>query len=461
MVIPPPTLDVAALPLAPKNPLPYLLRMKAARMYHTGSEALRDAGGPVTRHALAPNWLTPPFVVTTSPRAAHDVLSLSYPFVDRDLPLFRDQQRLSGGALFNFNHAEWLPRRRLLQPVFTKKHVTRFGGHMAEAANNLASAWPDGADIDLDAQARKLTLRALGRSVLAVDLDSQADDLGNALRVVQDYVSDRGWRPVRAPSWFPTPARRRARSAIAVFDRLAMDIIGACRRDPDVEAPLVRALIAATDPATGRPLTDNDIAHELVVFMAAGHDTTATTLTYALWALGHHPDIQNRVLAEVAELGDRQLTPDDVSSLGFTVQVLNEALRLCPPAPITVRLAMKDIAVDGYRVPAGTLVVVGIYAMHRDPKLWTDPLTFDPDRFAPEQSKSRDRWQYIPFGAGPRSCIGDHFAMLEATLGLATIIRSVEICSDDDDFAVAVPFTLVAGGPIRAHVRRRSTLVPA
>ena len=218
---------------------------------------------------------------------------------------------------------------------------------------------------------------------------------------------------------------------------------------------MVHALLAATDPATGQPLSDAQICDELLIFLLAGHDTTATTLTYALWALGHHPDLQDRVAAEVAALGDRPLTPEDVPRLGYTVQVLHEGLRLCPPGPAAARMAIQDIEVDGHRVEAGTMVGVGIYALHRDPALWDNPLVFDPDRFSPENSKGRDRWQYLPFGGGPRSCIGDHFAMLEATLALATIISRVEIRSIDADFPVTVPFTMVAAAAIQARVYAR------
>jgi cytochrome P450 len=136
--------------------------------------------------------------------------------------------------------------------------------------------------------------------------------------------------------------------------------------------------------------------------------------------------------------------------------VLHEGLRLCPPGAAVARMTMQDLEVDGHRVEAGTMVMVGIYALHRDPALWDNPLVFDPDRFSPENSKGRDRWQYLPFGGGPRSCIGDHFAMLEATLGLATTIRLAEIRSLDDDFPLAVPFTTVAAAPIPARVRPRN-----
>ena len=191
------------------------------------------------------------------------------------------------------------------------------------------------------------------------------------------------------PQWLPTPAQRRARAANASLHRLADEILQTCRADPDRDAPLVRALLAAATrrPDSRSPTTE--ICNELVLFMLAGHDTTSTTLTYALWALGHHRDLQDRVAAEVAELGDRPLTPRIVPRLGYTVQVLHEALRLCPPGAGIGRLAMQDIDVDGYRVEAGTLAMVGIYAMHRDPALWDNPLVFDPDRFSPQRSKGR------------------------------------------------------------------------
>ena len=450
------TVDVAALPLAPRNPLPYPQQVKAARSYHIGCEALRDAGGPVTRCSLAPTWMLPPVVVTTSPKGARDVLSRSYPFVDRAQPVFNEHRRMVGGSLFNFKHEAWLPRRRALQPVFTKQHVTQFAGHMPHPADKLSQSWGNGAELDLDHECRTLTLRVLARSVLGLDLDARADPLGEPLRTGAMYLADRATRPVRAPWWLPTPARRRARAASATFHGLADDILQACRADPTRDAPLVRALTDVADPETGQPLSDEDIRHELVVFLGAGYDTTATTLTYALWALGHHLDLQDQVAAEVAALGDRPLTSDDIPRLGYTVQVLHEALRLCPPAAATSRMVMKDFDVDGYRVEAGTLVLVGIYAMHRDPALWDHPLVFDPNRFSPANSKDRDRWQFVPFGGGPRSCIGDHFAMLEATLGLATIIRHTEIQSLDADFPLAVAFTMVAAAPIRARVRPRN-----
>src|ERR1700761_7579759 len=454
----PESTDAGKLPLAPKNPLPYRHQLRAVRSLIDGFQELFDAGGPITRMVLGPKWLFPTAVLIASPQGARDVLGRTDEIADRGGATTAIQmRRLMGGNLLVLPHHQWLPRRRTLQPMFTKQHVPRYSGHMAAAAQTVVHGWCDGATVDLDTQCRVLTLRALGRSVLGVDLDARAETVGPALRTALSWVADRATRPVNLPQWLPTPGQRRARSANATLHQLAAEILAAVRADPERDAPLVRALLTAADSHTGQPLSDDDICHELVLFILAGHDTTSSTLTYSLWALGHHPAIQDRVVDEVSALGDRPLTPDDVPRLGYTVRVLHEALRLCPPAAGTPRMLNKDLAVDGYRVEAGTMAVVSFYAMHRDPYLWDRPLTFDPDRFLPERSRGRSRWQYLPFGGGPRSCIGDHFAMLEATLALATIIRGARIESLKDDFPLATPFTVVAAEPVDARVHARTS----
>jgi len=455
MVLKVENIELSALPPAPKNPLSYWQTVRAVRSLHFGVEQLREAGGPVSRFSLGPRWLMPPVVLAASPQGIRDILGRKDDYIEKTV-VHQEMRHLLGGNLFDLMHDEWLPRRRALQPIFTKQHVRQFGGHMFHAAETVAARWPDGGEVDLDAQCRTLTMRALGRSVLGLDLDERADNLAEPMQAALKYIADRALSPVRAPRWLPTPARRRARAATDSMRQLASEILQACREDPERDAPLVRALMAATDPATGQSLSDSEICDELLVFLIAGHDTTATALAYSMWALGRHPELQDRVAAEVAELGDRELTPDDMSHLSYTVQVLHEALRLCPPGATGARFAKRDVEIDGYRVEAGTLLLFGIMSVQRDPSLWDDPLKFDPDRFSPENSKARDRWQYLPFGGGPRSCIGDHFAMLEATLALATIVRRVEICSLEDDFPVETPFTTVAAGPIRARVKNRA-----
>jgi cytochrome P450 len=452
----PESADVAMLALAPKNPMPYRQQLRAVRSFTDGFQQLLDAGGPVTRIVLGPNWLIPTFVLIASPQGARDVLGRTDDIADRgETTTMRQMHQLMGGNLLDLPHQQWLPRRRTLQPLFTKQRVGRYAGHMAAAAHTVVDGWSAGATVDLDTECRALTLRALGRSVFGLDLDTSVDTVGPALRTALSWVADRGLRPVNLPHWLPTSGQRRARRATARLHRLAAEILAAVRADPDRDAPLVRALITAADPHTGQPLSDDQICHELVLFMLAGHDTTSTALAYSLWTLGHRPALQDRVFDEVTALGDRPLTPDDVPGLGYTVRVLHEALRLCPPVAVTGRLLKMDLAVDGYRLQAGTMAILSFYAMHRDPKLWDDPLTFDPDRFLPERSQGRSRWQYLPFGGGPRSCMGDHFAMLEATLALATIIRAARIESLGDDFPLATPFSVVAAAPIDARVHAR------
>ena len=447
--------DVSSLPLTPKNPLPLRQLVKLVRRLDTGQEVIRDAGGPVTRIAFGPKWLFPPIVAVMSPNAMRDVLSRSDASSERCI-IHEEVQNMAGDSLFVLPNLQWRPRKRALQPVFTKHNVRDFGGHMSRAAQQFVDRWRDGGDVDLDIECRRVAMQSLGRSVLGIDLNERADTIAQCMHVASSYTADRALRPVHAPRWLPTPARRKARAAVAAMREITDEMVRACREDPTRDAPLVQALIAATDPETGDHLSDDDISNDLLIFMLAGHDTTATALTYSLWILGHHPDIQARVAAEAAAIGDRELTPDDVPRLGYTVQVLHESLRLCPPAAGVGRLATRDIAVDGYRVEAGSLIAVGIYGLHHDPTIWPDPMSFDPDRFSPENVKARNRWEFLPFLGGGRPCIGEHFARLETTLALATIVRALEIRSTDKEFRCEVPFTTVADGPIWAQVRPRT-----
>lgn len=208
------TVDVASLPPAPKNPLPYWQRLKATREITVGQEKLRNAGGPVTKCILGPKWLIPPFVLVSSPQGARDALGRTDAFADRgQLPALKELRRLMGANLLDLPHDEWLPRRRALQPMFTKQHVPRFAGHMAGAAEMVSRSWGDGAEVDLDTECRKLTLRALGRSVLGLDLDKRADAMGPALRTALKWVLDRAVRPLNAPPLAADPgAAARPRS---------------------------------------------------------------------------------------------------------------------------------------------------------------------------------------------------------------------------------------------------------
>jgi cytochrome P450 len=344
--------DVTALALAPKNPLPYWRRLTAARQFDSGLELLRESGGSVTRNVLAPKWMMPPLVFVSSPQGAHDVLARTDAFAERAAtPIALELRRLVGDNLLVVPHREWLPRRRALQPIFTKHHVPQFAGHMAEVAEQLADRWALGAAVDLDAECRALTLRALGHSILATDLAERTQVVGAALRTGGKWAADRALRPVNLPRWWPTRGQRRARASSAALHALAAEILSACRADPTRDAPLVRALMQTTDPQTGQPLSDRAICDELVLFLLAGHDTTSTALTYALWALGHRPELQQRVAAEADALGDRRLTHEDMPRLRYTVQVLHEALRLWPTSRSTATAWPRERAPSSPSTP--------------------------------------------------------------------------------------------------------------
>jgi len=446
--------DRITVPLAPEAPLPTRDKLAALRVFHTGPAVVAAAAGPVALLTFSPRWLIPRYAMVSSPQGARDVLGRTDGAFDKQHIMHRQSQAF-GRNVFNLPNDPWVGRRRLLQPLFTRRHVATFAGQMAESASVLADEWIGRGAVDLDEQTRRLSLRVIGRSVFGLDLGERADELGPPVKRLLTWLTGRSRRPVRAPGWLPIPARRRMRSSLAAVRAVIDEAIGAARADPDGDAELIKLLLAATDPDTGEGLSDEQIRDELFVFLIAGHDTSSTTLAYSLWTLGRDADLQDRVAREVAELGDRPLTVDDLSELPLTVRVVHEALRLCPPAPIIVRSAMRDAIVDGHRIPAGTQVIVGTYAIHRDPALWPDPERFDPDRFLPARLTGIDRWRYLPFGAGPRSCIGDHFAMLEATLGLATVIGRARFESLGDEFPIALPFTLTAGGPVPARISAR------
>ena len=452
------TIDEVALnelPLAPVNPLPHRLQVRAIRAFHTGLETLRDAGGPVTRLRLGPKWLMPPVVVATSPQGARDILGRSGQHAERTR-VHHEMRQLLGSEPFRPHpralaaaptraaanlHQTPRPRlrrahgpgRRYGRQQLGRRHPGRPRHRMPQA--DAAGARPLGARARPGQPLRRHRRTAAGH-------DEVRRRSGAAAATRPAMVADPGRADAHAP-----PA--------TTLHQLADEILQACRADPTRDAPLVHALIAASDPATGRALSDDEIRDELVAFMFAGHDTTATTLTYALWALGTPPRYTGPVAAEVAAIGDRELTPETSPPWDTPFRCCTRRCGCARRPRRSAGLAMRDIEVDGYRVEAGTMLVVGIYALHRDPALWDTRWSSTPTDSARRTPMGRDRWQYLPFGAGPRSCIGDHFAMLEATLALATIIRRTEILSMDPDFPMIVPFTTVAAAPIRADLRLR------
>jgi cytochrome P450 len=295
------------------------------------------------------------------------------------------------------------------------------------------------------------TLAVLGRTLFGRPLEEQAAELGFHVDRVLRYMAARFRRPIRAPIWLPTPPRARMRASRAAIDAMSAEVIASTRAGAGSE--LVEQLLQATDPETGEPLSTEALASELFVFLAAGHDTTATVLTAALWLLGRHPDVQDAVAEEASGVPDP--TYADLPRLDLTGRVLQEAMRLYPPAAAMIRRALEEGSACGYRIPAGADVIVSTWAIHRDPALWPDPTRFDSDRFLPERSAERDRWSYLPFGAGARRCIGEHFAFAEAALGLSGLVRRFRFAPLRDELPVHVPFTLTVEGPVPVRIAAR------
>lgn len=440
--------------MPPRATVPRLRLLRELRTLTSVYEELRDTTGPVTTVLLGPARLVPPLVVVTSPEGARQMLSGHAGLFDKQALVFDEVRGLFGPNLFSVTDTPWKPRRRTLQPLFTPAHVASFATHMAEAADLLADRWQDARGVvDLDRDLRRLTLRVLGRSLFGRPLDRDALTLGPHVERSLRYVLNRSVTPLRAPRWLPTPQRRRARASRDVLRTLIADAVADRAQGATGDGELIDLLLTATDPETGTGMTRETIVDELMVFLIAGHDTTATTLTAALWLLGRHPQVQHQVAAEARAVGS--VATADLPKLALTGRVVQEAMRLYPPAAALPRRATQDTSIGGYRIPKGTDVFVSTWAIHRDPHLWPQPTRFDPDRFLPERVKDRHRWAYLPFGAGPRSCVGDHFAVAEATIALATLVRRIEIESVDDEFPLTVPFTLTAHGPIPARVRRR------
>ncbi|MDT5210365.1 MAG: hypothetical protein QOF67_2780, partial [Mycobacterium sp.] len=235
------TVDVSALPLAPRNPLPLRQLVRLVRTLDTGQELIRDAGGPITRIKFVPKWIFPPIVAVMSPNGMRDVLGRSDASSERCI-IHDEVRQMAGDSLFVLPNEQWRPRKRALQPVFTVQNVRNFGGHMSRAAQMFVDRWRDGGEVDLDVECRRVAMRSLGRSVLGIDLNERSDTIAQCMHVASGYTADRALRPVRAPRWLPTPARRRARAAVAAMRQVTDEMVRACRADPTRDAPLVQAL---------------------------------------------------------------------------------------------------------------------------------------------------------------------------------------------------------------------------
>jgi cytochrome P450 len=363
------------------------------------------------------------------------------------LPLYREIATALGDGLLTSDGDDWQRQRRIVQPLFTRQRIAGYATVMAEEATRLLEGWAaaaaSGRPVELHGQMTGYTMRVLGRLLLGGDVDAASVEVTTAFPVINHHVRRRVLAPLRAPRSWPTPANRRATRARRRLDQVVDRILQQRRGQTPGADDLLGRLLAARDPATGQGLDDTELRAQVLLFLLAGHETTATALTFTLYLLGHHPDAQRRVRDEVrGMLGDQAPTAEDAARLTHTTRVVKEAMRLYPPAWSIGRRTSQDEVIGGYLLPAGSTVIVSPWVLHRHPRHWDHPGAFDPDRFTPERQATRHRYAYLPFGAGPRACIGGSFALLEAVLATALIVRAYRLTTPPDPIPLATGITL-------------------
>ncbi|MDQ3031576.1 MAG: cytochrome P450 [Myxococcota bacterium] len=347
---------------------------------------------------------------------------------------YEGMKALLGQGLLTSEGELWKRQRKLAQPAFHHAKLRALTGTMASTTSDMLtrwSAWDEGRRFDLHHEMMGLTLRIAGLTLFGADLDGEAREVGDALAVVLPWVNGAILDPFRPPLWVPTRANKEVRAAIATLDRLVTAIIEERRRnDPRHErADLLAMLMGATDEGGGGGMSDQQLRDEVLTLILAGHETTANLMSWTGMLLAKNPDWRERVEREARDvLGDRVPTFEDLAKLEVCDRVVCESMRLYPPAWEFEREAIADDVAAGYEIPKGTVVMIAPWTLHRHPKLWDAPLRFDPDRFRPERAitpsgEPRPRYAYLPFGDGPRVCIGKAFAMMEAKLLLAMIAR--------------------------------------
>jgi cytochrome P450 len=293
---------------------------------------------------------------------------------------------------------------------------------MTETTDAALDTWEG--PLDIQSSMMHLILAILTRTLFGADVRDEAEVIERSVAVQAKYLNDRLTSPVDIPENAPIPAQRRFLAARAALDRIVDRVISERRRSGEDTGDLLSILLQAHDEETGAPISDRQARDEIKTLLIAGHETTATTLGWTFYLLSKHPEIQERLRAELAQvLGDRPPVAADVVNLEYTTKVLYESLRLYPPLWIVSRMPIADDAIGGYAVPAGTSIIISSYLTHRHPDFWDNPEGFDPERFTPEARKARHRYAYIPFGGGPRGCIGFPFAMLEMPLVLARVLQ--------------------------------------
>ena len=359
---------------------------------------------------------------------------------------------------------EWRWQRGAAAPLFRHDELLHYGPLMFAAAERTIEQWrhaPQNTLHPIHDDMMRAAFHVIANSMLAGGAEEM---LASIERGHADYFSGINWwvayRLLKLPHWLPRPGGKSMRAHEARLRHAVAKLVQSRRAAAATGEDLLARMLRASDPETDRGLSDEHVADNIVSFLMAGYDTTALSLTWALYLVSQSPEWEERIRCEVNQVaGSGPVKSDHVANLMVVQQVLNESMRLYPTAPIIVRDILNDMEFDGVSVPAGTIGIIPIYAIHRHRSYWSDPDRFDPSRFSPDRKSKPSRFQFMPFGAGPRICIGAAFAMLEATIMLATFVRAAR-------FAVEPDFTPQPSGqmfllpkhgmPMRVTLRERA-----
>ncbi len=424
--------------------------------------AQRTAGDVVRFQAGPPGLRTEVYGVFSAD-AVQQVLGSQAANFRKDNPTYTEIRESLGNGLLTSQDDEYVFQRRMVQPLFTRRRVNGYADAVRAEAVRTADGWkstPDGV-VEASAEMAEFSLRAVTRILFGADIDTALDVVRRQFPVIGDSVLRRGVSPVRLPRTFPTPANRRTlaaqRELYDVCDRIIAQRAAAGESAGD---DMISLLVQGRDE-DGSGLTAEAVRDQILIFLLVGHETTATSLAFALHLLAGHPEAGARARAEVdTVLAGRPVTAEDMDALPYLNQVLKETMRLYPAAPIIGRRAVADADVAGFRIPAGADVYLAPWVTHRHPDYWERPETFDPERFTPDREAARPRYAWFPFGGGPRACIGQHFSMLEACVALATVLQryDVEACDPLGHTAPAeLGMALRPAGPLRVRVTARRT----
>ncbi|MFD9216117.1 cytochrome P450 [Streptomyces sp. NPDC087659] len=420
--------------------------------------AARRAHGDVVRFTAGPPGLRMELYAVFSAEGAQQVLATDSANFRKDNAFYEEVRESFGNGLLTSQDDDYLRQRRLVQPLFTRRRVDGYAAAVTDETAGLLDRWATAPDstVDVVDEMTRLALRAVARILFGTDVEAAVPVVERCFPVIGDYTLRRGYSPVNPPRNWPTPDNRRAASATEELYGVCDRIIEERRAEGDAaKGDDLLTLLARAESSEDGALDASEIRDQVLVFLLAGHETTATSLAFALHLLARHPEEQSRARAEAVRiLGGRTPEAYDLDALPYLTQVLKEAMRLYPAAPVVGRRAVADAVVGGHTIPAGADVVVAPWVTHRHPRYWEDPDRFDPERFAPGAEKDRPRYAWFPFGGGPRACIGQHFSMLESVLALAMILRDYALDAVDERVPVDAAITLRAKGPARCRLRR-------